>query len=345
MLSVLSWIYGRGVALRNYLYDKGVFEVHDLGARVISVGNLTVGGTGKTPIVAYLAAELAKQGEKVCILTRGYGREDESNRVLVSDGKSVLVDASVGGDEPVELAEKLLGKAIVIADADRVRAAEWAKRKFGVTAFVLDDGFQHRKVKRDIDLICIDATDPFGKGKLLPAGRLREQVTNLNRTDTVVITRVEQVDDISDLRSEISDVAPNAAVIECRTTLSGFWDLTAETQRRRDGREFIDAAEIAERQCYGFCGIGNPDSFFRLLEQSGVNVTGKRSFRDHQRYTQQDIDDVESSARQLGADALVTTAKDAIKLSNLLISLPCYAAAAEVEIADADAFFRKVLTR
>src|SRR5438045_3836903 len=111
MLSLLAWTYGRVIALRNYLYDKGIFDVHDLSARTISVGNITVGGTGKTPLVAYIARELADRGKKVCILTRGYGREDENTRVLVSDAVSVLVDAATGGDEPVELATKLLGKA------------------------------------------------------------------------------------------------------------------------------------------------------------------------------------------------------------------------------------------
>src|SRR3569832_2355237 len=156
MLTVLAWIYGRGLALRNYLYDKGVFEVHDLGARVICVGNITVGGTGKTPLVEYIGHRLAEQGEKVCVLTRGYGREDEGKRVLVSDGESVLVDAAIGGDEQVDLAHELLGHGVVVAGADRVGAAEWARRKFGVTAFVQDDGFQHRKVKRDLDIVCVD---------------------------------------------------------------------------------------------------------------------------------------------------------------------------------------------
>src|SRR5688572_16078993 len=126
MLRLLGKIYGVGVDVRNALYDRGVFSTHSLGAKTISIGNITTGGTGKTPMVAYVAEILAGQGEKVCILTRGYGRSNERERVLVSDGVDVLVDATTGGDEPVELARKLVGKAIVVADADRIRAATWA---------------------------------------------------------------------------------------------------------------------------------------------------------------------------------------------------------------------------
>ena len=137
MLSLLSWIYGKLIDLRNMLYDRGVFESTSLGARTISIGNITTGGTGKTPLVAYVAAILADRGETVCILSRGYGRKNPKKRVLVSGATEIFASVEVAGDEPFELAQKLLGKAIVISDADRVAAGEWAKRKFGVTAFVL----------------------------------------------------------------------------------------------------------------------------------------------------------------------------------------------------------------
>ena len=140
MLTPFSWLYGKIADTRNALYDRGVFVSHSLGARTISVGNITAGGTGKTPLVAHVAKILAERGENVCILTRGYGRENPSERVLVSDGLNILADAKQGGDEPVELAVKLLGKAVVVADANRASAANWAKDKFGITAFVLDDG-------------------------------------------------------------------------------------------------------------------------------------------------------------------------------------------------------------
>src|SRR5215217_6944993 len=149
LLSPIGWLYGKFADVRNALYDRGTLRSYDLGAKTISIGNITAGGTGKTPLVMYVAEILADAGEKVCILTRGYGRES-SGRVLVSDSVQVLVDARIGGDEPVELARKLIGKTIVVADADRVAAAGWAREKFEVTALVLDDAFQHRRAKRNL---------------------------------------------------------------------------------------------------------------------------------------------------------------------------------------------------
>lgn len=327
MLSVLSKIYARVMDVRNRLYDKGVFGTHDLGARTISVGNITTGGTGKTPLVAYVASILAERGETVCILTRGYGRKEASKRVLVSDENEVLADVSVAGDEPFELAQKLLGKAIVIADADRVGAAEWAKRKFGVTAFVLDDGFQHRRAGRDVDIVCVDATNPPGNGqagslrsgRMLPAGRLREPLLNLRRADIVVITRADLVDDISNLRSEISDIAPDAKTFAVES-------------------RFVDTGDLVGNRVFTFCGLGNPESFYEQLRREKVDICGTRSFADHHFYTQRDIDTIELSARASGAEILVTTAKDSVKLSDLKFEMPYVVAEIEAWIDDPSEF-------
>ncbi len=327
MLSLLSSIYGKAMDVRNGLYDKGVFQTHDLGARTISVGNITTGGTGKTPLVAYVAEKLAERGETVCILTRGYGRKDSKKRVLVSDGSTILSDPANSGDEPFELAQKLLGKAIVIADADRVAAAEWAKRKFGVTAFVLDDGFQHRRVKRDLDIVCIDATNPGGNtqagslrsGGMLPAGRLREPLHNLGRADIVVITRADLVDDISNLRSEISDLNSAAAVFTAMTNI-------------------VNADEFRGKRALAFCGLGNPEGFYEQLRREGMDVIGMRTFVDHHQYAQKDIDAIESEARACGAEALLTTPKDDVKLSDLKFEMPRHVVGIEIEIDDAAVF-------
>src|SRR5215213_2558012 len=201
-----SWIYGKITDFRNTLYERGVLKSAALGAPAVSVGNITVGGTGKTPMVAFVAGALTEQGGKVCILTRGYGREKPKKRVLVSDGEKVLADAETAGDEPFELARKLLGKAIVVADADRVAAAKWARENFKIAAFVLDDGFQHRQAKRDLDIVLLDATNPFGNSKTLPFGRLREPLENLERADLIIITRANLVNEkqISDLKLQIA---------------------------------------------------------------------------------------------------------------------------------------------
>lgn len=320
MLSAAAFLYGKIVSLRNFLYDRGVFESFELGARTISIGNITTGGTGKTPLVTYVARVLADRGEKVCVLTRGYGRDDERRRVLVSDGEGILAGHREAGDEPVELADKLLGRAIVIADADRVAAAEWAKRKFGVTAFVLDDGFQHRRARRDVDIVCIDATDPFGGGKMLPAGRLREPVENLARADIVVITRADLVDNISNLRSEISRFVDDTRVFEAGNELH----LSQEKQ--------------AGESAMAFCGVGNPNSFFDRLRREEWPLAATRAFPDHHIYTQNDIDEIEQHAKQSGAAVLVTTAKDAVKLSDLKFEIPYLVVEAEVILDDPAGF-------
>lgn len=337
MLSLFSSIYGRIASLRNYLYDKGIFETFDLGARTISVGNITTGGTGKTPLVAYIARILAERGERVCILTRGYGRKNPRSRVLVSDGEKVLADATASGDEPFELAHKLLGKAIVIADADRVAAAEGAKRKFGVTAFVLDDGFQHRKVKRDLDIVCIDATNPFGGGKMLPGGRLREPVSYLARSNVFVITRANLVlpDKISNLKSEISDLSKDAAIFMAGNAVSCL--VPIEDFRERS-RKHTGKMEYA--RSFAFCAIGNADNFFDQLKKEKFDVAGTFAFRDHHIYSQHDVDEINKQARVAAAEILVTTAKDAVKLSNLKFEIPCFVVEIDVQIDDPEGFKR-----
>lgn len=326
MMTLLSTIYGKVSDVRNRLYDRGIFDTFGLGASTISVGNLTTGGTGKTPLVAYVAELLAERGETVCILTRGYGRDAPHRRILVSDSKTVLAGFEQGGDEPLELARKLLGKAIVIADADRVAAAEWAKRRFGVTAFVLDDGFQHRRAKRDLDIVCIDATDPFGRGRMLPAGRLREPIKGLRRADAVVLTRADLVDGsaIADIRNEIASLtsAPIFAAsnrIKCFSAIAGG-----------PGELSPGAAAFA------FCALGNPEGFFSMLRRSGVGLTGSLSFGDHHRYTQDDIRAIES--RAAGSTVLLTTAKDAVKLSGLRFEMPCLVVETRLEIEDEAGF-------
>lgn len=333
MLLPLGWIYASLADLRNALYDKGVLESFELGARTISIGNITAGGTGKTPLVAYVANILAERGEKVCILTRGYGRDNREKRVLVSDGENILAEARESGDEPFELAQKLLGKTIVIADADRVAAAAWARRKFGITAFVLDDGFQHRKAKRDVDIVCIDATDPFGGGRMLPAGRLREPLHNLRRADILVITRSNLARNLDDLKSEISNLKLKATVFVAKNEIvrtRGLEDFHAISQRTQSG--------VSLRTGFAFCGIGNPESFFDQLRRDGFSVAETKTFRDHQVYSQNDISEIERRAAASGAEILLTTAKDAVKLSNLKFEISCFVVEIETKLDDPERF-------
>ncbi len=359
MLSLLARIYGRFTELRNTLYDKGVFEEVDLRATTISVGNITTGGTGKTPLTAYLADLTARRGKKVCILTRGYGRPDAARRVVVSDGEQVLADVSKAGDEPYELAQKLLGKAIVIADADRIAAAEWAKRKFAVTTFILDDGFQHRKVKRDVDIVCVDATDPFGGRAMLPKGRLREPIENLSRADVIVITRSDLIKDPGSLKTEIIEINPIAPLFLAGskiiriTPLEDFLNKTHTSvgQERSSQNDDVwnmlrggHTAEDGPIVLGAFCALGNPDSFFRHLwmelaqKQTSFELPMTRAFRDHYQYTQNDVRSIEGEAGRVGARAIVTTVKDAVKLQGLVFEIPCFVVEIEVTVDDPQAF-------
>lgn len=339
-LAPLGVIYGRIMDARNRMYDRGILRSYPLGATTISIGNLTTGGTGKTPLVALTARILAESGEKVCILTRGYGRKNENERVVVSDGESVLTDAATGGDEPVELARKLLGEAVVVADADRVAAARWAKERFGITAFVLDDGFQHRRAKRDLDIVCVDATNPCGNGRILPAGTLRESFKELRRADAIVITRSDLVDSVVDLKALLRKQDPSSPIFEGATQISRFVALN----------DFLHGSatkvEIEEAPAFAFCGLGNPEIFRLQLVSQGINLAGLCVIGDHYRYDQADADSLQEGAERSGAAYLITTAKDAVKLEGLNFTMPVRVAEAEMLIVgDNRAFNDLVLSK
>src|ERR1043165_9570726 len=168
-LTPLSLVYGLAVRIRNGLYRTGIRKAHDVGAPVISVGNLTTGGTGKTPLVELIASRMAADGRRVCVLTRGYSRKS-AGRVVVSDNEAVLADVNDAGDEPLWLAENLRGRAAVVCDKNRVAAAQWAVGNLGSEILILDDAFQHQQIQRDVNVLVIDARNAFGNGRLLPAG-------------------------------------------------------------------------------------------------------------------------------------------------------------------------------
>ena len=215
ILAPMGALYSAITRARLALYRRGALTIHRINSPVISVGNITTGGTGKTPLVEWVARAAAREGRHPCVLTRGYGREDAGKRVLVSDGERVLADARKGGDEPRLLAESLSGIAAVLSDADRVSAARWAAEHLKSDLFILDDGFQHLRLARDLNIVTIDASNPLGDGQttldggqFLPYGRLREPLSGLNRADCVVLTRCDQADNTADLTRQIRDLIP-----------------------------------------------------------------------------------------------------------------------------------------
>lgn len=321
----LAALYGAITRARLKLYQKGKLQTEEISVPVISVGNITTGGTGKTPIVEWVARAAAREGRRVCILTRGYGRANPHERVLVSDGEQILSNALEGGDEPFLLAEKLKGLAAVVSDADRVAAARWALENLNSNLFILDDGFQHLRIKRDLDLVAIDATNPFGGGRLLPRGRLREPLKGLKRADCIIITRADQTEEIEALRLEVERLSGGLPVLLSRTRMKGLRPLSGSTLDE-------SAAINSFRQSVAaFCAIGNPQAFFSQLSNAGHKLVYTRAFADHRRYTQADVDGLVSRAAERGAQALLTTEKDAVKLRSFSFALPCYVVEIEME--------------
>jgi tetraacyldisaccharide 4'-kinase len=341
-LAPLGAAYGAAVRARLALYKRGRLRVERAGAPVLSVGNLTAGGTGKTPLVEWLARGVAtREGRRVCILTRGYGRADARRRVVVSDGERVIAGAREAGDEPLLLAERLIAQGVsVVCDADRAAAARFALAELGSEVFVLDDGFQHLRLARDLNVVALDATDPWGGGRLLPAGMLREPATELSRADCVVITRAELSEDVEGLRAEASRLSGGRPIFAARTRAVGARLLTSViNEGGARSREGIAPLASLPRSAAAFCGVGNPRAFFLNVKREGFELTLARSFADHHGYTQADVAGIEAGARRAGAQTLLTTAKDAVKLRGLSFELPCYAVEIELEIDGEGALF------
>jgi tetraacyldisaccharide 4'-kinase len=327
-LAPLGMLFGAVTRARLRLYRSGFLKTERAGAPVVSVGNLTAGGTGKTPLVEWAARALADEGLRACVLTRGYGRADESRRVVASDGARVLAEVAECGDEPRLLAEKLLGVAAVVCDRDRVAAARWARAELGSEVFVLDDGFQHLRIARDLDIVTLDATAPWGGGHMLPRGLLREPASGLARADCVVITRAELAADLEGLRAEIARLTGGrAAVFTSRVRTLGLKPLSEGGGAQAD-------VKLENVRVGAFCAVGNPRAFFEHLRRDGFELCHTRAFPDHHAYTQADAEAVSREAVAQGARALLTTAKDAVKLRGFDFALPCYVVEAGLEFDD-----------
>ncbi len=326
LLIPLSTVYSAVMRARREAYRRGWLAVSKLPAPVISVGNLTTGGTGKTPLVDWICRQVAADGHKVCILTRGYGRINPRQQVVVSDGTQIIASAREAGDEPYLLAQNLLGLAAVICNPNRVEGGEWAIENLGSEVFVLDDGFQHQRLARDLDIVSVDATNPWGGGALLPQGSLREPPNGLSRAGAIVITRTEQQNDLDSLESLVESFAAEVPIFTSRMLPSPL-RLLANNSR-----------EALSPQCAAFCGVGNAESFFGLLRREGHKIAFTRAFPDHHEYTQSEIDDLTREAGAQGAGALVTTAKDEVKVKELKVEFPCYVLDIQISLDEADRF-------
>ncbi|HKC66252.1 MAG TPA: tetraacyldisaccharide 4'-kinase [Pyrinomonadaceae bacterium] len=333
ILAPLGVLYSAVTRARRALYKRRILKSNKISAPVISIGNITTGGTGKTPLVEWVARAVSREGRRVCILTRGYARKNEGSRVVVSDGEHILADAREGGDEPRLLAESLQGIASVISDADRTSAARYAIEKFKSEVFILDDGFQHLRIARDLDIVTVDATNPWGGERLLPMGRLREPLRELRRADLIILTRAEQAQDILSLRKQTERLSNGCPVILSRTRTKLLRPLT-ETTESDPFESSLHPSALIPHPFVAFCAIGNPSAFFKQIQSDGYKLKLTRSFPDHHAYTQTEVDEIVYEAKQVGAEALMTTVKDAVKLRSLRFDLPCYVLEIELEFDD-----------
>jgi tetraacyldisaccharide 4'-kinase len=321
------------------LINARIFRDKTLGVQVIAVGNLTWGGTGKTPVVEKFARELQNAGRKVAILSRGYRskpaplhiqflnkillREDQTPPRVVSDGKSLLLDSEMAGDEPYMLASNLKD-VVVLVDKDRVKSGRYAIEKFGCDTLLLDDGFQYWKLRgRRHDIVLIDRQQPFGNEHLLPRGTLREPPSHLTRAETIFITKSDG--NTGELRGRIARLNSSAAIIECVHHPLYLEDVfTGE----RHGLDFLRGKKVAS-----LSGIAQPESFEQSLVKLGSELVYSKRFADHHRFSQQEILNVINRAKKRQAEVIVTTQKDAVRFPKIdRRDLPIYFMRVEIQI-------------
>ena len=335
----MSKVFQVAVKARRFLYNVRIFRDSTLGVQVIAIGNLTVGGTGKTPVVEKFARVLRDQGRNVAILSRGYRskpvpahqwllnkvllRDDTTPPRVVSDGKSLLLDSEMAGDEPYMLASNLKD-VVVLVDKDRVKSGRYAIEKYGCDTLLLDDGFQYWKLRgRRQDIVLIDRQQPFGNERLLPRGTLREPPSHLARASTIFITKSDG--NTAELRRRIEEVNPAAGIIECIHHPLYLEDVFTG---QRVGIDFLKGQKVAS-----LSGIAQPESFEQSLVKLGAELVYSKRFSDHHRFTQQEILNVINRSKKRQADSIITTQKDAVRFPKIdRRDLPIYFMRVEIKI-------------
>jgi len=323
----LSILYGAAARLRAWTYRAGIFHQRRLRGVVISVGNLTVGGTGKTPMVVWLAQRFAASGKKTAVLSRGYRPLPQRSRVAHG------IDIPEGSNDEAALLRERLGDKVKIGlGANRFSKGRELESR-GVECFLLDDGFQHLQLARDVDIVLLDATNPFGGGHLLPTGRLREPISALRRADIIVITRSEH----APATEAMIQRHTSAPIFYARTELLGVETYDPPSSAKNN-------QSTGNQKFFAFCGIGNPSAFFDDLKMWGIQLAGHATFRDHHLYTEADLSDLESRAFAAGADALLCTEKDIPDLTPLRTKrLPVFFCKIALRFDDEEALWRTIL--
>ena len=345
-LKVLSFLFALVVSVRYLLYKAGVLRRYPLGIQVISIGNVTAGGTGKTPVTELFARTLAAKGRKVAILSRGYRRKEASwwqrmftqvidPPLVVSDGKRVRLDSAVGGDEPYMLASNLPGVAVVV-DRDRVKAGRYAIKRLGCDTIILDDGFQYQRLKHSVEVVLVDATNPFGNGNMLPRGILREPVRHLKRADLIFLTKCRG--DVSETVAEIRKYNKKAEIVKCSHSPKVLKDVWS--------REEFPLSWLEGKTVCTLSGIASPKGFENSLRNLGAKVVWCERYADHHRYDPSEILYALNRTADMGSDALVTTEKDAVRFPRFeTVPVKCLYLRIAIDILDGVESFKKMVDK
>ena len=302
--SAISLPYRLIITFRNWLYDKKIFAAVKLPCPVISVGNIAVGGTGKTPCVIMLAKMLQSHGFKPAILSRGYGGSSTKSVSIVADGKNILLNSQTAGDEPFLMAQSLKSIPILVGP-QRIKTGKSAINRFGVNVLICDDAMQHRQIFRDINLVLLDSQDPLGKGHVLPRGKLREPIAGLKRASAFLLTRTDETPKIDKIDKKLSQIV-NAPIF---TSIHKLKDVI-----KGDYSDKWPIDKLSGKKVCAFCGIAKPDSFKKSLLATGCHILSLDTFPDHHKYSRAEIKIIKNKFYNYEADLIITTQKDGMRL-------------------------------
>ncbi len=353
-LFIGSRFYRMAIQFRIWMYDKRIIRNRSIGCLVVSIGNVSCGGTGKTPVVEIFAKTLSQAGRKVAVLSRGYRSKERSivtklkqkfgsnkHKVppkIVSDGKSLLLDSAYAGDEPYMLASNLKD-VVVLVDKDRVGAGLYAIDEFETDTLILDDGFQYLRLKPHINIVLVDSTTPFGNHHVLPRGILREPIKNIRRADYIFLTKSNGGNHLRHLKTFLRRHNRRAEIIECCHKPQYLEDVYSKGERQ-------PLQDLKGKKIAAICAIACPESFYDFLRHFDSELVLTRHFADHHRFSQQEVIDFINDAKEAGAEMIVTTEKDAVRLPRLdRRDIPVCFMRVEIDILSGQESFDQCITR
>lgn len=338
VLSILAIIYAVGLKFYLFLYRIGVRRATHLTCPVVCVGNLTTGGTGKTPTTQMLCRLLMQKGKRVAVIIRGYGGEYEHRCGLVSDGEQMLLSARQAGDEAYLLARTLPGVPVAVG-RDRIRTGRLVARECKPDIIVMDDGMQHWRLHRDLDIALLNACEPFDNGWTFPRGMLREPKSHLRRARIVLLTNTRRAgdDQVERVRREAARLAPGRPIF--------VGDLSPVALLDIQGRETAELEWLNGRRVTAVSALGNPDSFESMLGEQGAILADKFRFPDHHEVTRDEFDEIARKSERVRAEAVITTEKDAVKMTAVDAAIPVHVMRVAMIVSDEAAFIDAIMTR